>query len=71
MRPCDGAGKNNAFLCKRKQAGGVQFSRDPMNLTNKHSRKNAGFLNDKAIGIQPDSNTARFPHPTLSHDCAH
>ncbi|KXL48435.1 hypothetical protein M433DRAFT_104506 [Acidomyces richmondensis BFW] len=48
---------NNAFLCKRKQAGGVQFSRDPMNLVNKHSRKYAGYCNDQAIGIQQDSNT--------------
>lgn len=29
----------SAFLLKRKQAGGVQFSRDPLNLTNKHARK--------------------------------
>ncbi|KAK5166194.1 uncharacterized protein LTR77_008455 [Saxophila tyrrhenica] len=48
---------NNAYLCKRKQAGGVQFSRDPMNLANKHSRKHAGFVNNKAIGINADSNT--------------
>ncbi len=32
-------GNNNAYLVKRKGAGGVQFSRDPMNLTNTHSRK--------------------------------
>jgi len=32
-------GRSNAFLVKRKQAGGVQFSRDPLNLLNKHSRK--------------------------------
>jgi large subunit ribosomal protein L28e len=31
-----------------------------MNLTNKHTRKHAGFINDQAIGIQPDSNTARL-----------
>lgn len=55
MRIC--IGHNNAYLTKRKQAGGVQFSRDPMNLTNLHSRKYEGFVNDKAIGIQPDSNT--------------
>lgn len=30
---------------KRKTNGGVQFSRDPLNLTNKHSRK---------VHIQPD-----------------
>ncbi|KAI1405791.1 60S ribosomal protein L28 [Hypoxylon fuscum] len=44
---------NNAFLVKRKESGGLQFSRDPLNLTNKNSRKYAGFVNDKAIGIQP------------------
>jgi len=49
------SGNQNAFLVKRKQAGGVQLSRDPLNLTNKHSRKYAGFVNDKAIGINPDS----------------
>ncbi|KAF3769666.1 ribosomal protein L28e [Cryphonectria parasitica EP155] len=42
---------NNSFLVKRKQAGGVQFSRDPFNLLNKHSRKHAGFVNDKAVSI--------------------
>ncbi|OTB06918.1 hypothetical protein M426DRAFT_318628 [Hypoxylon sp. CI-4A] len=44
---------NNAFLVKRKESGGVQFSRDPLNLTNKNSRKYAGFVNEKAIGVQP------------------
>jgi len=43
----------NAYLVKSKQHGGFQFSRDPFNLTNKHSRKHAGFLNDKAVSIQP------------------
>lgn len=42
-----GTGNQNSFLCKRKQAGGVQFSRDPYNLTNKHTRKYEGFVNDK------------------------
>lgn len=32
-------GPNNAFLVKRKSGGGSQFSRDPLNLMNKHSRK--------------------------------
>ncbi|KIW96978.1 uncharacterized protein Z519_02369 [Cladophialophora bantiana CBS 173.52] len=45
---------NNAFLVKRKSAGGVQFSRDPFNLVNKHSRKHAGFVNDKAVSVQPN-----------------
>ncbi|GAB7362181.1 hypothetical protein MBLNU230_g2207t1 [Neophaeotheca triangularis] len=49
--------KQNAFLCKRKQSGGVQFSRDPMNLVNKHSRKYEGYCNDQAIGINADGNT--------------
>ncbi|KAL2201569.1 ribosomal L28e protein family-domain-containing protein [Corynascus similis CBS 632.67] len=38
----------NSYLVKTKTA---QFSRDPLNLTNLHSRKFAGFVNDKAIGI--------------------
>ncbi|KAI0166439.1 ribosomal L28e family protein [Xylariaceae sp. FL1272] len=44
---------NNSYIVKRKQSGGVQFSRDPLNLTNVHSRKYAGFVNDKAIGVIP------------------
>lgn len=32
-------GPNNAFLVKCKSGGGSQFSRDPLNLMNKHSRK--------------------------------
>ncbi|EOD46508.1 putative 60s ribosomal protein l28 protein [Neofusicoccum parvum UCRNP2] len=46
----------SAFLLKRREAGGVQFSRDPLNLTNKHARKYEGFVNDKAYGIQPSAN---------------
>lgn len=38
---------------KSKLSGGVQFSRDPLNLTNLHSRKYAGFVNDKAVGVIP------------------
>ncbi|KAK7429532.1 hypothetical protein QQZ08_003911 [Neonectria magnoliae] len=44
---------NNSFFAKSKKNGGVQFSRDPLNLTNKASRKHAGFVNEKAIGIAP------------------
>jgi hypothetical protein len=40
-------GNNNSFLAKSKQNGGVQFSRDPLNLINKNTRKHAGFVNDK------------------------
>ncbi|KAI5208634.1 ribosomal protein L28e [Aureobasidium subglaciale] len=42
---------NNAFLVKRNQAGGVQFSKDPLNLTNLHSRKYSSLANPQAIGI--------------------
>ncbi|KAI4140033.1 MAG: hypothetical protein L6R39_005985 [Caloplaca ligustica] len=42
---------NNAYLVKRKSAGGSQFSRDPLNLMNKHSRKYDGFVNHKAVGV--------------------
>ncbi|TAQ89815.1 malate dehydrogenase [Chlorociboria aeruginascens] len=47
------ARNQNAFLVKRKSGGGVQFSRDPFNLVNVHSRKHAGFVNDKAVGVIP------------------
>ncbi|OJD11592.1 hypothetical protein AJ78_07663 [Emergomyces pasteurianus Ep9510] len=39
----------NSFMVKR---AGAQFSRDPLNLVNKHSRKYSGFVNSKAVGIQ-------------------
>ena len=35
----DFPGPNNAYLVKRKSGGGSQFSKDPYNLMNKHSRK--------------------------------
>ncbi|KAM0256162.1 hypothetical protein ACHAQJ_005139 [Trichoderma viride] len=46
---------NNSFLHKTgaRSNGGIQLSRDPLNLTNKHSRKYAGFVNEKAVGIAP------------------
>ncbi|KAF2231917.1 ribosomal protein L28e [Viridothelium virens] len=46
---------NNSMLLKRKQAGGVTFSRDPLNLTNIHNRKYEGFIDTKAIGINPSA----------------
>ena len=42
----------NALLCKRKMSGGVQLSRDPLNLVNKHSRKYEGFVN-QTVRLQP------------------
>ncbi|KAG9520018.1 ribosomal protein L28e, partial [Aureobasidium melanogenum] len=47
---------NNAFLVKRNQAGGVQFSKDPLNLTNLHSRKYSSLANPQAIGINAKDN---------------
>ncbi len=32
-------GTTNSYLVKRRAGGGVQLSRDPLNLMNKHSRK--------------------------------
>ncbi|EGS17685.1 putative 60S ribosomal protein [Thermochaetoides thermophila DSM 1495] len=40
----------NSFLVKQRTG---TFSRDALNLTNQHSRKHAGFVNDKALGIVP------------------
>ncbi|KEY67307.1 hypothetical protein S40285_00464 [Stachybotrys chlorohalonatus IBT 40285] len=45
---------NHAFLVKSKRNGGIQFSRDPLNLTNINTRKHAGFVNDKAVGVLPN-----------------
>jgi len=44
---------NNSYLVKRTTGGGAQLSRDPLNLKNVHSRKYAGFVNDKAVGVLP------------------
>ncbi|KAE8144550.1 ribosomal L28e protein family-domain-containing protein [Aspergillus avenaceus] len=46
----------NAFLVKRNSGGGSQFSRDPLNVQNKHSFKYAGYANTKAVGVQPTEN---------------
>ncbi|KAL2809019.1 ribosomal L28e protein family-domain-containing protein [Aspergillus granulosus] len=46
----------NAYLVKRNSGGGVQFSRDPLNVLNKHSFKYAGYSNTKAIGVQATEN---------------
>ena len=58
-------GPNNAFLVKCKSGGGSQFSRDPLNLVNKHSRKVAATpqpfqrtAND--IPSMPVSSTTRY-----------
>ncbi|PHH92565.1 hypothetical protein CDD83_6844 [Cordyceps sp. RAO-2017] len=45
---------NHCFLSKSKRNGGVQFSRDTLNLTNLNCRKHAGFVNTKAVGVIPN-----------------
>lgn len=45
---------NNSYLVKRNTGGGVQFSRDPLNLANVNSRKHAGYVNEKAVGISAE-----------------
>jgi len=44
---------HSANLVKRKGAGGVQFSRDPLNVAGRFTRKYEGLHQDKAIGVQP------------------
>lgn len=58
-------GTNNAFLVKRKSGGGSQFSRDPLNLMNKHSRKvdynyRARLWMTKDMSSMPASSTTRY-----------
>lgn len=48
-------GSNNAFLVKRKSGGGSQFSRDPLNLMNKHSRK-VGSYSQAHLSSYPVAN---------------
>ncbi|OKL56748.1 hypothetical protein UA08_07886 [Talaromyces atroroseus] len=47
---------NNAYLVQRNISGGVRFSRDTLNPVNIHSRKYAGYANDKALGLQASEN---------------
>ncbi|KAL4950571.1 ribosomal L28e protein family-domain-containing protein [Aspergillus filifer] len=46
----------NSYLVKRNSNGGVQLSRDPLNVLNKHSFKYAGYANTKAVGVQATEN---------------
>ncbi|KAM7185380.1 60S ribosomal protein L28 [Rhypophila sp. PSN 637] len=45
---------HNSYQATSKTSGSPRFSRDPLNLFNLDSRKYAGFVNDKAIGISPN-----------------
>ncbi|KAK3202418.1 hypothetical protein GRF29_161g1151256 [Pseudopithomyces chartarum] len=47
--------QGSSTLVKRPQSGGIQFSRDPLNLKNQYSRKYEGLVDDKAIGVQAGS----------------
>ncbi|KAJ8099251.1 ribosomal L28e/Mak16 [Lipomyces tetrasporus] len=42
---------NSSYLVKRKSGAGVQFSREPLNLTNKHTYVQSGVANTKAVGV--------------------
>ena len=44
--------KNSKFIV---QSGKFRFSKEPNNLTNKHSRKFSGSIPRKTIGIKPHS----------------
>lgn len=60
-------GGNNSYLTKRKAAGGVQLSRDPLNLTNKHSRKWEGFVNEQVRSRNaPTQKTPLQQHSNIS-----
>ncbi|TGZ81122.1 ribosomal protein L28e [Ascodesmis nigricans] len=44
----------SSYIVKRGHGSGVTvFSKEPLNLTNKHSRKQSGVVNEKAVGVQP------------------
>ncbi|CCG84595.1 protein of unknown function [Taphrina deformans PYCC 5710] len=42
---------NSSFIVKRPNE--KMFSREPMNLTNKHTAKYSGLANNRIIGVQP------------------
>ncbi|KAJ0274704.1 hypothetical protein COL940_009198 [Colletotrichum noveboracense] len=42
----------NAYLVNRNDAGGLQLSRDPLNLVNKHSRKAIGVVPNEKGGVK-------------------
>jgi large subunit ribosomal protein L28e len=42
---------NSSYLVKRKAAGGLQFSQDPLNVTGDYTLTHSGFANSKAVGV--------------------
>ena len=57
-------GNTNSFLVKRRLGSGKQvvFSRDPLNLVNKHSRKYVGYVNDK---VSPPTTAFSIIYPLM------
>jgi hypothetical protein len=47
-------GKWNKYQVNRNSGSGVVFSRDPLNLINKETRKHTGFVNEKVRYCVPD-----------------
>lgn len=42
---------NSSYLVKRNNAGGVQFSREPLNVTGFYTQSASGFANKTAVGV--------------------
>ncbi|KAL0637209.1 hypothetical protein Q9L58_003859 [Maublancomyces gigas] len=46
---------HSSFIVKRGVGNErVIFSKEPLNLVNKHSRKHSGLVNEKAVGVLPN-----------------
>lgn len=43
--------RQNKFLVKTPSAGGVEFSRDPLNPTGKNDLSSSGLVQKKAVGV--------------------
>merc|ERR1712008_207818 len=50
---------NSAYLLKKRNCP-KPFSTDPMNLTNKHSKRYTGFCNKKAVAVAPAADNKGF-----------
>lgn len=52
---------NSSYLVKRKSAGGLQFSRDPFNVSGDYNLTQSGFANAKAVGVvKGEDGTIKF-----------
>ncbi|KAK7207519.1 ribosomal L28e/Mak16 [Myxozyma melibiosi] len=49
---------NSSYLLKRKTGGGVQFSRDPLNVSGDYSYSASGYANEKSVGVSLTSEGA-------------